>query len=159
MPMAESMDLSSLCCGSKHKGECFIFFCLWVCLFWMNGLKWFSQWRMDMWEVHVFLSPDNSYLASGTVLLAWFFTLPSYQCKSKHSFRDWIILLKGYWCVELVWNHSLATHVSSLGVRKELNASMQKKQSLQANPVPCLRLQQGVHCPQVGYQGRYVNLC
>lgn len=113
------------------------FFYLWVCLFWMNGLKLLSLQRMGMWEVRVFLSPGNSYLASGIVLLAWFFTLPGYQCKSRHSFRDWIILLKCYWCVKLVWNQSLATRVSSWGIRKELSASIQQKQSLHANPVPC----------------------
>lgn len=156
MPVAERMDLSSLCCGSKHKGECFY---LWVCLFWMNGLKWFSLRRMGMWEVRAFLSPGNSYLASGIVLLAWFFPLPGYQCKSRHTFKDWIILLKCYRCVKLVWNQSLTTHVGSLGVRKELNASIQRKQSLHANPVPCLRLQQGLHRPQVRYQVRYMNLC
>ena len=102
------------------------FFSLWVFLFWMNGLKWFSLQRMGMWEVCVFLSPGNSCLASGIVLLAWFFTLPSYWCNSRHSFRDWITLLKCYWCVKLVWNWSLATRVSSLGVRKQLSASINR---------------------------------
>lgn len=41
----------------------------------------------DMWEVCAFLSPGNSYLASGIVFLAWFFTLAGYLCKWRHSLR------------------------------------------------------------------------
>lgn len=114
------MDLSSIMLWIQAWRRTLHFFYLWVCLFWVNG---WDESLCAAWICGRYV--PFCLQAIATLLLEWSFW-PDFSpwlagCVSEGIVWDWIILLKCYWCVKLVWNQTLTTHVSSLGVRKELN--------------------------------------
>lgn len=142
MPVAERMDLSSLCCRSKCRGERFISSGQFAGCGWMGWDD--SLYCEGLCGRNVRLSAGKSYFASGAAPLAWFLTLPDSQCMSRCSFRGSTGCLKCYWCVKLLWNQSLVTPVLP-GSRGGGNCFHSQK----------LR----PHCPQVRYWVGFVNLC
>lgn len=125
MPVAERMDLSSLCCRSKCRGERFISSSRFAGCGWMGWDD--SLCCKGLCGRNVRLSAGKSYLASGAAPLAWFLTLPGSQCMSRCSFRG----STGCWNVTDALNCceiSLVTPV--LGVGEEPIASTHRSWDL-----------------------------
>lgn len=96
------------------------FFSLWVFLFWVNG------WNESLCGAQTCGRYVPFCLQAVATLLLELSFWPDFSpwlaiYVSEGIVWNGIILLKCCRCVKLVWNQTLATHVSSLGIRKELN--------------------------------------
>lgn len=114
------MHLSSAMLWIQAWSRMLHFFYLWVCLFWVNG------WKESLCGAQICGRYVPFCLQAIATLLLELSFWPDFSpwlaiCVSEGIVCDRIILLKCYWWVKLVWNQTLATHASSLGIRKELN--------------------------------------